>query len=290
MKFIFIIINLILLTLSVFFSVDLMYAELEDALSPQPSLTGSSTIKPSRPGNQTFQARPLAEYQDITQRNIFNVTVRDAGPATSAAPALESNLDNLEQTDLELKLWGTVTGSGQVAFAVIEDKKARKQELYREGDTVLGAGIKKILREKVVLTHNNKDQVLEMSLESSPPAARTLTSLPGEPKKEGGPLLLDRSMITEQTKDINALMRQVRVRPHFSKGKPDGLLLYGIKNDSLFEKMGLKNGDIIMGVDGNTIKSVDDALSLYNNLTSASDVRMQIKRRGNIEEINYHVQ
>ena len=52
-------------------------------------------------------------------------------------------------------------------------------------------------------------------------------------------------------------------RPHFTAGKSDGLLLYGIQPDSLFRKMGIKNGDIIMGVDGNEIESVDDALALY---------------------------
>ena len=46
----------------------------------------------------------------------------------------------------------------------------------------------------------------------------------------------------------------------------------------------------IMGVDGNEIESVDDALSLYENLKTASNVKLQIKRRGRIKEIEYHVE
>ncbi|HKK90012.1 MAG TPA: PDZ domain-containing protein, partial [Desulfobacteraceae bacterium] len=103
-------------------------------------------------------------------------------------------------------------------------------------------------------------------------------------------ITLDRSLVDRSMGNINTLMKQVRIRPHFSGGKPDGMLLYGIKHDSLFKKMGLRNGDIIMGVDGKKIRSVDDALALYQNLKNASGVDMQIKRRGRLKEINYNVQ
>ena len=60
--------------------------------------------------------------------------------------------------------------------------------------------------------------------------------------------------------------------------------------DTLLQKMWLRNRDIITGVDGKPIQSVDDALGLYKNLTDASDVSLKIKRRGSVKEITYHVQ
>jgi general secretion pathway protein C len=177
---------------------------------------------------------------------------------------------------------------------VIEDGATRKQALYRPGDTLQGAVIKAVLRQRVILTHNDKDQVLEMVVknETRGPTQTAQAQPPGETQAETEPdsIVIDRTTITENTGDINELMKQVRVRPHFSQGKPDGLLVYGIQPDSLFQQMGLRNGDIITGVDGREIQSVDDALSLYRNLKTASDVTMQIKRRGSTKEITYHVQ
>jgi len=54
--------------------------------------------------------------------------------------------------------------------------------------------------------------------------------------------------------------------------------------------MGLKSGDVIMGVDGKDIESVDDALKFYQNLQSSSKVQLQIKRRGRLKTIDYRIE
>ena len=54
--------------------------------------------------------------------------------------------------------------------------------------------------------------------------------------------------------------------------------------------MGFRNGDVIVGVDGKDIESVDDALSLYKNLQSADNVKVEIRRRGRLQTLNYSVE
>ncbi|MFW5640437.1 MAG: PDZ domain-containing protein, partial [Thermodesulfobacteriota bacterium] len=75
----------------------------------------------------------------------------------------------------------------------------------------------------------------------------------------------------------------------FTNGKPDGLTLTRIRRNSIFRRLGLRNGDIITGVDGEPIESVDDALKFYNNLKSASDVSLEIKRRGRGQKMEYSI-
>ena len=41
-------------------------------------------------------------------------------------------------------------------------------------------------------------------------------------------------------KNINQLMSQVKVRPHFKDGKPNGLLLSHVQQNSIFKDMGLQ--------------------------------------------------
>ena len=289
MKYLFVFINLVLITLAVYFSVDGAYIFLGNRLTPSriliPACDESAPLKKSI--NSDLREKKF--YKSITDRNLFQVDVHDDSPPVEDPVVNEDSLDNLEKTRLDLKLWGTVSSPRMEAFAVIEENKKRKQELYKEGDTVQGAVIKTILRRRVVLTFKGRDQILEMSLENKNQSpAYSKKTPPAWGKQES--ITIDRDTIDESVSDISKLMKQVRIRPHFSGGKPDGLLLYGIKPKSLFREMGLRNGDIILGVDGSEIKSVDDALTLYRNLRNANDVNLSIKRNGTIKEIDYHVQ
>ena len=57
-------------------------------------------------------------------------------------------------------------------------------------------------------------------------------------------------------KPINELMKQMNIRPYFEKGKPSGLMLSRIRLRSIFQELGLKNGDVITGVNGEPIETV----------------------------------
>ena len=84
-------------------------------------------------------------------------------------------------------------------------------------------------------------------------------------------------------------MREVNLRPYFENGKPSGLILSRIKPDSIFKKMGLINGDIIKKIDGEPVSSVETVLQSYESLKASGDVTIEIKRRGRIQQIEYHV-
>jgi general secretion pathway protein C len=67
------------------------------------------------------------------------------------------------------------------------------------------------------------------------------------------------------------------------------LALSNIKGDSIFARLGLRDGDIVQGVNDRPIRSPDDIVSFYNNLTSASSMSLQINRRGQGRTINYRI-
>ena len=145
--------NLLLLTAAVFLGVNLFY-KLASTRLDYPLLTGANTQKGSTPADRPDQ--PLSYCQPIIDRNLLNAK------AGKAARPEKINIEALKKTDLKLKLLGTVTGSGDMPYAVIEETEKRKQQLYREDNAVLNATIKRILREKVVLRVNDRDVILEV--------------------------------------------------------------------------------------------------------------------------------
>ena len=187
-------------------------------------------------------------------------------------------------------------GNDRGDYAVIEDVKARKQNLYRQGDAIQTATLKQIFREKVVLTVDGKDEILQMQkMESGKGGSRRIGSSAQETLASTGGTVraqrisLRRSYIEQAMTDMATLMTQVQIRPHMEDGIPSGLALSSIKPNSIFRRMGLRNGDVITGVDGREISSVNDALGLVENLQNASNVSVQLKRRGREKNIEYSI-
>lgn len=286
--------NLLFLTLAAYLGVNIFYKGLTsrlDVIQIQPSRTAPESWQSAAP------VRPLSDYDAIGKRNLFKTGDPVAAESSETPP--QTDVAELEETELKLKLWGTVSGEGEKTYAVIEDQQKRIQNLYRENDSILGATVKRIMREKVILTVGGKDEVLAMEKTGSGefPAGRPsfgptppMPPISGDMPEEAQRFSLSRQTINDAMGDISGLMDQAKIRPHFRNGKPDGLTISRIKRDSIFSQLGLRSGDIITGVDGQAIESVDDALKFYNQLKSSSNVNLQIRRRGMPKQIEYNIE
>jgi len=286
----FLIANVLLITAGVYLGVSAVYTISKAWLSPV-------AMPQVHPGKVTLKQQddhpPLSRYGAITRRNLFNTR-----PDTVVAPAQAINIDNLKETNLNLKLWGTVTGKGRRAYAVIEDTKTRKQNLYRIGDTIQDATLKLILRQKVVFSVKDRDEVLGMeeagTAKKSGPSPRVARKGASPPKLPVSPnprqLTLKSDQIQNALENLDQLMEQARIRPHIEDGKASGISITGIKPNTVFRKMRLRNGDIITGVNGTSIESVEDAMQLFGDLSSASEVQLEIKRRGRKRVLNYKIE
>ncbi len=287
-KAIFTVINLACITMMAYLAVNGFYANLDARLTSRPMSTPPPAYQVSK---HHSPQRPLSDYDAVLERNLFDTRA----PAQPKPDNQTVDLASLEQTKLNLKLWGTVSGSDNGAYAVIEDVKTREQDLYRAGDTIQTAVVKEIHREKVVLTVDGKDEVLQMQeLDSGKSSFRAGgVGNRGTPAKTQATraqrISLRRSYIDQAMTDVASLMTQVKIAPHMEDGMPAGLSLSRIKPNSIFRRMGLRNGDVITGVDGNDISTVDDALRLVDNLKSSSNLSVQLKRRGREKSIEYRI-
>ena len=286
MRFYLTILNLLFITGAAYFGVSLFYQTASLKLVSENARIAAVGKTPSVAKESH---KPLSEYRHIKERNLFHIK------ANQAVEIVEEKVDitELKKTELKLKLWGTVTGQTTETYAVIEDTKLRKQTLYQVDDTVQNAIVKEIHREKVILDVDGTYEVLEMEKikSASASSARRSASAPraNEPPTQTN-ITLARDKIEAAVNNLNTLMKQIRIRPHFKDGKPDGLTISGIRSKSIFSEMGLRNGDVIIGVDGNNIESVDDALKLYESLQSANSVQVQVRRRGQLRTIDYKIE
>jgi general secretion pathway protein C len=69
----------------------------------------------------------------------------------------------------------------------------------------------------------------------------------------------------------------------------NGFALSNIKSGSLFAKMGLRNGDIVQGVDDKPITGTQDVVSFYEELGSASSITLNIIRNGQEQSLPFRI-
>ena len=205
LKYYRIFLNLFAVTVIIFLSVELFY------LIVRTQLTGihAQETMVSQVQDVTRDERPRPDhYRAIVTRDLFGAAqdIRAAGEAAS--------IEALQPTSLKLALLGTVWGNQESAVAVIEETSKKKQALYKVGDRVQGALVKGILRGKVILRVEDRDEVLTIE-----EATATRTSKePSTPKPTlgGDSIVVSRADVEESIKNVHQLLSQVRIRPFFS--------------------------------------------------------------------------
>ena len=269
----------------IFFGVDTFF-QIFRAQLEQPELETTSEIKkPPRDVKPSRSKLRLSDYDIIDRRSIFGKTAEGvSGSVEDIIP------EDLPTVSLNVTLNGTIEGDQESAAAIITDKSERpaQQGLYYIGDSVAGnALIKKIAMRKVVLRVNGEDQILTMDEEESkpgstltPPPVRQSVPRPTSSTVTTRTIQIQRDDVEEATSDLQKLMTQAKIQPHFTDGEPDGLAITQVKTGSIFRKMGLRSGDIVKSVQGNDIKSPEDLMELYNDYQSEDKLSLQIIRRG----------
>lgn len=285
----FLIINIILASAAVYLGSTLFYK----IFVPNPDKTSLPSITKIEPVfSEQQQTRRLSAYNSITNRNLFNTKDK------SDSKPKGINIDSLKQTELKVKLWGTVTGQIETAYAVIEETEKRKQNLYKTGDPVQNATLKVILRNKVVLVVNGKDEILELEDagsnketggKSQKTSKKLNRKLSGNKPSTIQQITLNRSKLEASGSEIIQLIDENLIKPHFNNGEPDGIVLSNVRSNAVLRQMRLRNKDIVSKINGQKINSTEDIIKLFNAIQTSSEINLQVKRRGKIKNFKYNI-
>ena len=241
--------NLVLLAMIAFFAARITSTIIATRLAgpaPRPPVAAPLATAPAAIESESA-------YALIAERDVFNAVKREGTERDASSP------ETLKRSDLNLKLWGTALAHDPaLSFAIIEDQAARRQNLYRVGDEILEvATLTRVEWDRIILTRDGEEEVLEISsARASGPAAAAgapaAAAASGERirKTSDNKFLIDRRELESTVANINQVFTQARAVPYFEDGKTVGFRVFAIKPGSVFEKIGLQNGDVIQRVNG----------------------------------------
>ncbi|BAV33858.1 hypothetical protein SCL_1553 [Sulfuricaulis limicola] len=202
-------------------------------------------------------------------------------------------LDNLPISSLNLILAGVIA-SGAGGYALIS-VNGQAQEPFAVGQTITGSAVlQAVYSDRVVIGRNGalESLLLEGADHSQPPQEMATPAVNRTAGMPGGGAIVQETGTNQYTVARDQLAAQMRT-PDFLKqatlvpSSGGGFLVRQIQPGSLYEKLGMRAGDVIKSVNGQPINSAEDAIRLYQQISSISSVQMDITRGGKSESLYY---
>ncbi len=263
-------------------------------LGPEPAYNQKSAKTAKAPVK-----KEKADYSVIAARNIFSPTVARPKPKpkiTSRKPKPKSkSKPDIVPTVLDLKLVGTIISDNPAnSKAVISKKDGREQKIYMVADEVgKNAVIVAVNRLEVIIDNAGRIETLSMKVEkgaaqkhgkgkskSRKRHRRGATASGGGIRAIGpGQYAIERSYFENQLKNMSGLLVQIRAVPNREKdGTVSGFKVFQIQQGSIFNKIGLKNNDVIRQINGQDLNSAETGLALFATLKNETHFAIDLLR------------
>jgi len=252
--------------------------------------------------------RPRAYYDIIVTRDVFS----RAAPAATPTPVQNESLD--------VTLIGTSHRTAGKPYVIVETTDG-EQSLYRLGETIPNVGpVLSIGRNQAVVLHNGNRVELKI-----PNAGEGETQQPTpfnyrrrrwirrrglQFPRPGGPYapfgaqqnskagvhqlspnryLIGRATVNSSLTNMAPLFTEIRAVPNLQNGSSNGFRLSQIQPGSIFQQIGLQDGDVVTGAQGQPINDPLRAMSMLNTLRNSSSISLNLIRNGSPLELHYTI-
>ena len=236
--------------------------------SPQPILT-SSAPRAQHTG---------VDIQSLVSAHLFGIATDTGAQDPANAPASTANL----------VLAGTIaTQDPKRGVAIIGDGGPAK--VYSVGDNIGGATLHSVYLDRVILDRGGTLETLllpNLLLEGS--QGQPLARRPGADPRTVMAVNNIRRMVQQDPGILDQVMRTV---PSYDNaaGKLRGFRAYPGRNRSIFNKLGLKPGDLVTAINGTPLDDPQHSQEVFNTIQTSDHVTVTVERGGQKQEISLNI-
>jgi len=237
--------------------------------TPQPTITRAAASRPHSSLN----------IQAVVSRHLFGVATADPSTQDPAHAPLSS---------ANLVLAGTIaTQDPKHGIAIISDGGPSK--VYSIGDNVNGASLYSVYMDHVILDRGGTLETLVLprllsgdrgrvaAVRRTGPDPRTVAAVDNiRHMVQQDPGLLDQVMRTVASYDAQG-------------GKLRGFRAYPGRNRAIFNKLGLRPGDLVTAINGQPLDDPQHSQEVFNTIQSSDHVDVTIERGGQRQDISLNI-
>jgi type II secretion system protein C len=241
------------------------------------------------PGDEppAARTRPLAEYDVIATRNLFDTL--ELAPGETAAEVVEE----IVESQLDVRLIGTIAGGpGEESLATVQDS-AQVATQVGVNDVVSGARVVRIERDRIILDNRGRLEEITFPEDAgavplpAPMRAQSLARAPGRPQAPAQSLAERLRRMTQQAEaavppaQAVGLLDQVRMLPSYDvAGGLEGLKVSWVQEGSPAASGGIQVGDLITELNGQRVTSPAEGLRIFRETAPGGAVAVEVLRAG----------
>jgi general secretion pathway protein C len=231
-------------------------------------------LRKTRAAAQQAPARSYEDYKSILDSGFFRIAGTDS--AAGNAPGSSAISD--------LQLLGTISGPPSIARALIKKNTEKDPVIFRLYSAVYGYKLVAIDNTKVYLKSSERVEIIDMFATQGTDAS----GKPVSPAGQEGKIKQTISRAELQQKVLNNMdnaLQGLRAGPHRVDGKIQGYKLFRVQPNSILYRLGARNGDIVMRVNGHPVDSTEKLYKMWQNIQGESKITVDLDRGGKL--INY---
>jgi general secretion pathway protein C len=230
---------------------------------------------PSRPPPP--RPAPGIDVQRVVAAHLFGTLVVEPTVQDPAHAPLSS---------ANLQLAGTIaTGDPKHGIAIISDGGPAK--VYSVGEHVGGAALHSVYLDHVILDRAGMLETLLLPRLLAATAPGPVRRTAADPRTAAAVDNI-RRMVQQDPGILDQVMRTVASYDNVA-GKLRGFRAYPGKNRALFNKLGLKAGDLVTAINGQALDDPQRSQEVFNTIQSSPQVTVTLERGGQKQDLTLNI-
>jgi len=223
--------------------------------------------------------RPGVDVQKVVSAHLFGIAAVEPGAQDPANAPLSS---------ANLVLAGTIASQDpKHGVAIISDGGPSK--VFSVGDNVSGATLHSVYLDHVILDRAGvlETLMLPRQLAGSRPMAAVRRPGGADPRTVAAVDNI-RRLVQQDPGILDQVMRTVASYDN-AAGKLRGFRAYPGRNRAIFNKLGLKPGDLVTAINGTVLDDPQHSQEVFNTIQTSDHVTVTIERGGQKQDITLNI-
>ena len=239
--------------------------------SPQPIIASTAQTRP----------HPAVDIQSVVSAHLFGIAKADPSTQDPANAPLSS---------ANLVLAGTIaTEDPKRGIAIISDGGPSK--VYSVGQNVNGATLHSVYLDHAILDRGGTLETLLLPRQFAGDRNRSalpLRRIGGADPRTAAAVDNIRRMVQQDPGLLDQVMRTV---PSYDNaaGKLRGFRAYPGRNRAIFNKLGLKPGDLVTAINGQALDDPQHSQEVFNTIQTSDHVTVTLERGGQKQDITLNI-
>ena len=106
---------------------------------------------------------------------------------------------------------------------------------------------------------------------------------------DDGKVTVKRDYVNKYINNFNKIWKDISINEVFKNSKINGFKVTRIRSNSVFSKLGLRQGDILKEVNNIELKSYNDAFKIYKKINKINNLHIKVLRNNQEVELDYEI-